>query len=382
MVYTFFSQLDIYQQVLLAVLATTFLIQLVYYIFIYGKVGRVKQVSIDDLNHQWPPVSVVICARNEQDNLTKNIPFIAEQNYPNFEIVVVDDCSEDNTHYILNDLCQQYPHVRQTLIHKDDKFWHGKKLAVTVGIKSAANNIIVFTDADCTPKSKEWLKQMVYAYEPETDIVLGYCGYEQDNGFLNKMIRCDAFFIGLNYLGLAMAKLPYMGIGRNLSYKKDLFFKNKGFAKHLKYVSGDDDLFVNEVATSKNTKVCISKDALLTTEPRQSWSSWFLQKTRHGSTYREYSTKSKISLSLEMSSRLLFFASAIAAAILLPIVYVALGFIFIRLIIISISFKTGINRLEEKGLWMPMILFDIISPVLYLALYLKRKFTPKRQQWS
>jgi glycosyltransferase involved in cell wall biosynthesis len=382
MEYTFFSELAIYQQALLAFLAITFLIQLAYYIFIYGKVGRFKQVKVDELRGQWPPVSVVICARNEQDNLQKNIPAIAEQDYPNYEIVVVDDCSEDDTHYILKSLKAKYPHLRQTFIKKDEKFWHGKKLAVTVGIKSATNEIIIFTDADCAPKTNQWLKQMVNAYDSDTEVVLGYCGYERKKGCLNKFIRCDAFFIGLNYLGLALSKAPYMGVGRNLSYKKDLFFKNRGFANHHTLVSGDDDLFINEVATGRNTNVCISKDALLTTEPRTTWDSWAQQKTRHGSTFNHYRFGSKFNISFEMISRIAFLATAIALIFLLPTPYIALGFIFVRLVAVTICFKTSINKLQEKGLWFPMILFDIISPVLYLAFYLKRKFTPKRQQWS
>jgi poly-beta-1,6-N-acetyl-D-glucosamine synthase len=380
--YTFFSELEIYQQALLAFLAITFLIQLVYYILVYGKVGRFKQVKIEESHNQWPSVSVVICARDEQENLQKNIPLIAEQDYPNYEIIVVDDCSEDDTYYVLKSLRSKYPHLRQTFIKKDEKFWHGKKLAVTVGIKSTVNETIIFTDADCAPKTNQWLKQMVNAYTTDTEVVLGYCGYERKKGLLNKLIRCDAFFIGLNYLGLALNKAPYMGVGRNLSYKKSLFLKNRGFANHHKLISGDDDLFINEVATGKNTEVCISKDALLTTEPKTKWDSWVQQKTRHGSTFKHYRFGSKISISLEMISRIMFLSTAIALIFLLSIPYIALGFIFVRLVTVTICFKTSINKLQEKELWFPMILFDIISPVLYLAFYLKRKFTSKRQQWS
>ncbi|TCN72992.1 glycosyltransferase [Acetobacteroides hydrogenigenes] len=380
--YTSFSELAFYQQALLVLLTLTFLIQLVYYIFVYGKVGRFKQVKIDSAKAQWPPVSVVICARNEEGNLKKNIPIIAEQDYTNYEIVVVDDCSEDDTHYVLKSLKAIYPHLRQTFIKKDEKFWHGKKLAVTVGIKSAMNEIIILTDADCAPKTNQWLKQMVNAYNSNTEVVLGYCGYERKKGILNKIIRCDAFFVGLNYLGLALCKAPYMGVGRNLSYKKGIFFKNRGFANHHKLISGDDDLFINEVATGKNTKVCISKEALLVTEPKTSWDSWIQQKTRHGTTYKHYRFASKANLAIEMISRLAFLATAVALAVLMPIPYIALGFIFVRIIIVATCFKTSINKLQEYGLWFPMILFDIISPVLYLAIYLKRKFTPKRQQWS
>lgn len=383
MVYTFFSELEIYQLALLGIFASAFLVQLIYYIFIYGKVGRYKQVKLDDTQIQWPPISVVICAKNEQENLKKNLPLVAEQDYPNFEVVVVDDCSEDDTHYLLKSLKASYPHLRHTFIKGDEKFTHGKKLALTVGIKAASHEFVVLTDADCWPKTNQWLRQMAHCYQnSSTEVVLGYCGYEKRKGLLNRIIRCDAFFIGLNYLGLALCKAPYMGVGRNLSYKRSLFFKNRGFANHHTLVSGDDDLFVNEVSTGKNTKVCISKDALLLTSPRETKDSWFQQKTRHGLTFKRYRAGSKLALSTEMASRLLFFATCIPLIFLLPIPYVALGALFVRLVVIAACFKAGINKLQERGLWFPMIMFDIVSPVLYLAFYLKRKFTPKRQQWS
>lgn len=385
MAYDLFKSLADYQLVLLGFLGFAFLLQLIYYVLIYGKVGRVKQTSTSNPDATFPPISVVICARNEYENLEQNLPLIAEQDYPNYEIIVVDDCSEDDTIILLERLSKQYPHLRQTNIKKDDKFGHGKKLAVTIGIKSAKNDIIVFTDADCTPYTNQWLKQMSLGYTSDkTEIVLGYCGYKKSKGFLNRIIRCDAFFIGLNYLGLAMSHLPYMGIGRNLSYRKQLFLKNKGFASHLSLLSGDDDLFINEVATSKNTRVAISKDALLTTPAKETLDAWILQKTRHGSTYKRYTLKSKFLLSTEMVSRLIFFMLTIVLTVLLPypLQLLPVGIAGLRLITIAISFKAGICKLKEKGLWLPMLLFDIISPVLYLALYLKRKITPKRQQWS
>lgn len=381
MVYDFFYSLENYQVALLSVMGGALLIQLIYYVGIYGKVGRYKQVKIDEARTSWPAVSVVICAKNEYDNLEKNIPLIAEQDYPNYEVIIVDDCSEDNTPILIKNFRAKFSHVRSTFIKKDDKFSHGKKLALTVGIKSASHEILILTDADCTPKTNQWLRLMVCGYGEGKDVVLGYCGFEKRKGFLNRIIRCEALFVGMNYLGLALSGAPYMGVGRNLSYKKSLFLKNRGFASHHALLSGDDDLFVNEVSTKRNTGVAISKKALLVTDPKQTWGAWIQQKVRHGSTYKHYKLGSKFNLSMEMVSRLVFWASSIASIFLLPIFYIGISAILLRFIVIAICYKVAINKLQERGLWIPSMLFDIISPVLYLAIYLKRKFTPKRQQW-
>ncbi|NSW45113.1 MAG: glycosyltransferase [Bacteroidales bacterium] len=320
-------------------------------------------------------MSVVICARNEEENLKRFLPSVLTQNYPNYEVIVVNDASEDDSHWVLEDFSKIYPHLKISTIKKDEKFNHGKKLALTIGIKAASNEYLLFTDADCECVSSNWIRQMMSTYSEKTDIVLGYGGYFKTKGFLNKFIRFDTLFIAMQYMGFAKAHIPYMGVGRNLSYKKSLFFKNKGFANHAMLFSGDDDLFVNEHATSQN--VAVNTLAHTRSSAKTDYFSWIIQKKRHQSTFKLYKNKHKILLSLEPLSRWLFYLLIPVLLILdirtLPII---VSIFILRLIFLIIAYYFSSKTLKEQDL----LLFSPLFDMLYLINDLIIKLTKNPHQ--
>lgn len=227
------------------------------------------------------PVSIIICARNEDDNLTEFLPKVLVQDYPDFEVVVVNDCSIDSTENVIDEFAKIFPNLKKVTIKEDDYYKHGKKFAVMVGIKGAKYENLLFTDADCFPANENWLKEMSSGFVNKREIVLGYGAYKKEAGFLNKIIRFDTFLIALNYLSAAIKGKAYMGVGRNLAYKKDLFYKQKGFSKHYHITSGDDDLFINQACNNENTNVAVSHDAITYSLAKTNFSDWKRQKQRH-----------------------------------------------------------------------------------------------------
>jgi poly-beta-1,6-N-acetyl-D-glucosamine synthase len=366
--------------ILWGLLLLFFIIQMTYYLVVYIKVASRKQII--SVSQKMEPVSIVICARNEAENLEAHLPVILEQDYPDYEVIIVDDCSHDDTEDVLKRFKHIYPHLKTTTIKEDEKFIHGKKLALTIGIKATKNEWILFTDADCMPENRQWISTMQSHFTEDTQIVLGYGGYKSRNGFLNKLIRFDTFFIALQYLGFAMCRKPYMGVGRNLAYRKSLFLKNKGFASHHHLPSGDDDLFVNEVAKGKTTDVEFFPDAHTRSNPKDSFSSWSIQKKRHLSTSKYYKLSHKYLLTVEPLSRVLFWFLVIALCIVSPYWYASLGIFFIRLIVQQVIFYSAMKRLNEKQLLPMSIIFDVILPFINLNLYIANSFTTKKNKWK
>ena len=353
-------------------------IQFFYYFVIYGRILFVKKSKRNEKELSIP-VSIIICARNEGENLEKYLPSILEQNYPNYEVVVVNDCSEDGTEDVLKSLSERYQHLRFTIIREDERFSHGKKLALTVGIKSAKNEWLLLTDADCFPESHQWLANMASHFNIDTAIVLGYGGYSIHKGIFNKLIRFDTMFIALQYFTFALFGKPYMGIGRNLAYRKSLFFANKGFASHTGLASGDDDLFINEVATAKNIAVELSPGSMTRSEPKKTFSQWVDQKIRHFTTFSRYKTKHKYLLGFEITSRVLFYF-LFATSIMMNFFWIVAIYIFVaRMIIQIIIFKIAAKRFNEKKILLTSLLFDIFLPFLNLGIYLSNAFRPKRR---
>ncbi|WP_354360974.1 glycosyltransferase [Pedobacter sp. UYP30] len=258
------------------------------------------------------PLSVIICARNEAKNLETFLPAILNQNHPNFEVVVVNDRSWDATEQVLEQLKLKYEHLKLVTVLDSSKFLTGKKFAVTMGIKAAKHDWLVFTDADCEPTSENWLLDMQQPEEQRTEILLGYSPYLRRKGLLNALIRFETFFTALNYLSFALKGMPYMGVGRNLAYRKSLFFKNKGFAAHMHIPSGDDDLFVNANATKNNTEIRINKQAQVFSVPNTTWRGYLRQKKRHFGAGKMYRAKHKFVLSLQIITQFLFYTLIIS----------------------------------------------------------------------
>ena len=358
-----------------------FLIQFFYYSYYYSRILFVKQVHrVTGINE---PVSIIICARNEEDNLKKNLLSFLNQDYPNYEVIVVNDCSEDESEFYLDQLQKKYTHLKVTTIKQDEKFVHSKKLALTIGIKAAKYEWLLLTDADCFADSPKWIERMQRKFTKKTEIVLGYGGFVYKGGMLNNLIRFDALFIALQYLTFAMARRPYMGVGRNLAYRKSLFFKNKGFASHYKIISGDDDLFINEAATKTNTNWEISHESITRTFAKDSFNEWFKQKKRHLTTGKYYKTSTKIRLFFEPFSRILFYLLFILSLIwYTPFYPYILGVFALRMIMQLIIYKVAINHLNEKYLLLPSLFYDIILPFLGIAFYVSNIFTTKQVKWK
>ncbi len=243
-------------------------------------------------------VSVVIAARNEEKNLLENVPKIMAQHHPNFEVIIVNDSSWDDTADVLKALSLSYPQLHVIHIDEEKQNMQGKKFAITLGIKAAKHDLILLTDADCEPASDNWITEMTKGLSDSKQLAIGFSPYARKEGWLNRIIRFDTLMIGCQYMGFARSGMPYMGVGRNLAYHKDLFFKIGGFKSHYSIASGDDDLFVNQVANSNNTWVVSTPDSQTISEPKHTWSAWFTQKRRHFTTSGMYKSAHKLMLAV------------------------------------------------------------------------------------
>ena len=236
----------------------------------------------------FPPISVLIAARNEADHLSQLIPVLMSQNYPCFEVIVVDHQSTDETLWLIQRFQQQYANFFVVEIPKNVPFRPGKKMPLSLGIQEAKYDHFVLTDADCCPVSEDWLRHMAQGFVSNKEIVLGYGPYTQRKGFLNRLIRFDTAAIAVNYFGFALARIPFMGVGRNLAYSRQVFDEVNGFSNHEDVASGDDDLFIQQSARRRNYTVQIHPDSFCYSEPHSEWSDWLRQKTRHYSTASKY----------------------------------------------------------------------------------------------
>lgn len=363
----------------LAAFGSVVLVQLFFYIRYFRLLAFYR--STHDENRQEHPVSVIICARDEADEIEANLPGILAQSYKStHEIIVVNDNSQDDTKYLLEGLYKDFKQLHIIELKQEAMHIPGKKFPLSVGIKSAKNELLLMTDADCIPASEHWVKKMQNGFKPGIEIVLGYGGYKKTKGLLNKIIRFDTFHTAMQYLSFALAGQPYMGVGRNLAYRRELFFRQKGFASHHHLPGGDDDLFINGCATKENTAVVIDSDAFTLSTPVERWRDWVAQKERHNATGRYYKTKDKFSLGLYMITHLAFYPLAIFALFYLPWTWVVPA-IVLKVFIQGLILYKAMEKLNEKDLFPFFMIWDFWM-ILYYTYFLSSLWKKPKQQWS
>jgi len=408
---TFFSNISILDWCVIGVLGALLLYQLYFYIrymagvqrrvrhqqkgrFRWSKRRMAKRAAEQPEEMPVKGVSVVVCARNEEQNLRDYLPLLLSQNYPLYELIVVDDASCDNTRIVLEHFQKLYPTMHITFVPADAWVRSTKKLGLTLAAKAAKYDYLLLTDADCAPASNNWITEMMHGFDnPATEVVLGYGGYFDHHGFVNRLVRFDTVFCAMQYLGMAMSRHPYMGVGRNLAYKKSTFFDNGGFQGLLGNRSGDDDLFVNKVATRKNTDVVCTPDSFTYSIPKATMEEWVLQKYRHLSVAPIYRPSTKMQIGLEPLTRGLWYLSMLTLLVLgilslagvlsvalHPLVYIAAAAMFVGRLTMQISMLTRAAHIfGVRGFGLNILFFETFLPLCNLFLLLRHQVRRKEE---
>ena len=368
--------------ILLVIIGVAFIHQIYFYLRYLRLGGKVTSKADSDVH--LPAVSVIVCAHNEYDNLQDYLSILLEQDYPCYEVIVVDDSSEDGSDLLLERWSRQYGNLYHTFVPRGARVLSNKKLALTIGIKAAHHDYLLLTDADCRPESKHWIREMMKGFSNEqTELVLGFSPYFEKSDLLNHLIGYDTLFNGLQYMGMARAGKPYMGVGRNLAYKRETFFSVGGFKGLLGNRAGDDDLFVNRIANAANTVVVNNPNSIVWSVPKTTWREWFHQKRRHLSVSPQYRTRSKIQVTLEPLSRGIFYACVLASAIVgsIELISIALALFLLRLLVQLIIINVSARRLNMRRYGLGLIAYDIILPLITLYMMLTQPLQKKPLYW-
>lgn len=327
------------------------------------------------------PVSVIVCAHDEEENLRELIPLLLNQDHPEFEVIIVEDRSNDGTFDYLQQVTAENSRLKMVrVVHKPEHI-NGKKFALTLGIKAAKHEWLLFTDADCRPVSTEWIKRMTETYNEQTQIILGHSPYERREGFLNAFIRFESLLTSIQFIGLAKLGRPYMGVGRNLSYTKTIFFQSKGFNTHLDVTGGDDDLFVNSHATKVNTKVSVGLDAITVSKPKENWRDFLHQKLRHLSVGTRYRFWDQFSLGLFSGTWLATWLLVLPYALLYGFSLIITFAFLVRWILIAMLFNSSSRKLGGHFEPLKTPILDFIFTFYYLVTGL-RALVVKRIRWK
>jgi len=355
------------------------IIQVIFYLIF---ITQFKESIVQKSLEKSLPISVIICAKNEAENLETFLPSIINQHYPTFQIVLINDASSDDSLEVMESFASQHANIKIVDVKNTEAFWANKKYALTLGIKAAKYDHLLFTDADCKPISNNWISEMSKHFDDQKSVILGYGAYIKiKKSILNKLIRFETVLTAMQYVSLSNLGLPYMGVGRNLAYTKTDFFRVNGFMQHMYIRSGDDDLFINEVANKDNTSICLSSESFTLSEPKVTFSSWFKQKRRHITTANNYKIKHRLLLGAFYSSQFLFWVLAIILLLFQFNWQVTAVLITIRFIIQIIAYAIVTKKLEEKDLLVFIPFLELFLIGLQMTIFISNLIS-KPKHWK
>lgn len=350
------------------------IIQAVYILFVFSRLWFYTE---NPRAGETVKVSVIICARNEKDNLTKLIPNLLDQKHPDFEIILINDRSEDDTKEFIEKHFLQDSKFRFINVDSLPDGWNGKKYALKQGINLAKGEIILLTDADCLPASEFWIKSMAEKFTSEISLVLGYSPYSKENTFLNKIIRYETVYTAMQYFSLSLAGMTYMGVGRNLAYRKKALEQSKSLDKYWSVQGGDDDLTVQEISTYSQSAIITKKCSQTISNPKNTYRQWFKQKLRHLSVGKLYTTKSKLILGIFVMANLGFYTSFLLLVYLESIHQIIIIVFILRTLLIISNFVLITRKLKDSLAWYWFPILDFFYYLNYLLVGISALFSRK-----
>ncbi|MCU4157433.1 glycosyltransferase [Carboxylicivirga sp. A043] len=364
--------------IVIGIYAFTWLFQLFYHLYFMLKPG----LFVPEQNTKLLPVSVIICAKNEAENLKAFLPSVCHQNHPQFEVIVVNDCSTDDTEMVLAQLKTEHKNLYYTNIPHSRQHYEGKKLALTIGIKAANFEHLVFTDADCQPASQNWLTEISSQFNDDKQIVVGHGRYEKKKGFFNLFLRYETFFNAVQYMGFGLRKKPFMAVGRNMAYTKSLFEKSDVFKHYLNIASGDDDLFMRRCATKHNTTIQTGFESQTISVAPKNFNEWITRKSRHLTTAPLYKFGIKTWLITEVMTRQIFWVLTLCSLFFPTFVPITAGLFISRLVVLHIVLAKAANKMGENKLYWATILFDFLTPIVVGSIWVNNIISAKKKKWK
>ncbi len=365
-----------------------FLLSLIIQIIFHAKVGlslywhQAKQET--EAQHS---VSVVVCAHNEQHNLARLVPSLMRQEYTNFEVIIVNDRSTDGSQNWLEAQAKRYDNLQSITILATPSGFNPKKYALKRGIEAAKGSILLLTDADCLPASSTWIQKMQSHFKSNTEVVLGVGLYQQAPTWLNAFIQFETFYTAWQYLGFAKMGIPYMGVGRNLAYKKSIFEQKEFFFDEIKHITGgDDDLWIGKIAHKDNTTICLDKAAFTYSLPKETFKSWFKQKQRHLSVGKHYAPLIKLYLGALHLSQAVFWVSSLGLfyKYLYPFLnggYYLILLFLLREVVLMASWAF-VNKKYHLNLVTNKLLFLDLLYIFYIFITSISAFSKKNIPWN
>lgn len=355
---------------------TIVVIQILYHLFVFGSLNLNKKQTHKP---HATPVSLIVYIENNQEQLKNFLPALKNQIHPTFEIILVNNASYDESLEILKEFTQTTPNTRIVNVENNESFWGNKRYALTLGIKVAKYDHLLFCEPEAVPDSAMWINNMTSKFTNSKSIVLGHQRILPiKNSFWNKLTRFNnASWAAYNFSFASLGK-PLYGNNQNLAYKKEEFYKVNGFINQMNQYRGEDYYFTNTIASSKNTDTSLAKTSFTASQTKPGFDSWIKELKTQSNLFSKLKFTTKIKVYLYSITKVPYF---ILMTVLLSYLYnweIVLALFLARSLIVLLYSHKFLKHFQEKdlSLWFPVL--EFIHTFTTSILFIKNSLAAKK----
>lgn len=365
-----------WQGIALVFLAVTlFAIQIYYYAVIYNRIISFRLMREREKRRENPAISIIVPMRGESERfLVDELPALLHQEYDHYEVVVVYIGSDNDYYDELQRIRDNHSYMRLTRMGgSNERFYISTKQALNVGIKSAQYDCLLFTIPGATPVSNEWVATMAKGFERGSVVIAPAVPNFEGNNLSTYIMRMIELNQMRNAMVCAIEGKPYYAPRSNYGFDRKLYDSERGY-NYLGLDIGENDLFLQEIATAKRTSVVMSRHSIVKEERIDMVSEWKEQMRYYGNTRQFYPAAAKHFTTRELGSRALFFIVAIAIIVILPLELKlgAIGLLLLRYAIAVWSSRRVAHKLGERDMALKYWIYDLLGPMLEWMLWSKK----------
>ncbi|MBN2637060.1 MAG: glycosyltransferase [Prolixibacteraceae bacterium] len=357
------------------------LLYLIRFIYLFLFTGRIlfrkKSTEAEIINS---PISLILTVRNEEELLLDNLPTLLAIEGADYEVIAVDDFSQDNTYLVLGSFKKQFQKLKISSLNEETRY--SFKLSQNIALKGASYDWVLPIAVAILKPDSNWLSAFANVTNEKNNVVIGYKTIEKEHSFSNHLYRVINFWLFMKSTSYILNGLPVVYSDENVAFKKQKYFEAGGFGTKIKEPFANLELVINNFIRKKSTEILFTSASIMRKKQQTNWDDFLDLLKKSYRIEKHLSIKKQLFLKLDEFSKFMFLLSIIPTIILLPEYYIIfVSLLGIQAIAYLLIIKISLNRLKEPKIFISSLVYGILIPLINLPYRWYFNYRSRKNKW-